>query len=301
MVNVSCGEKMKIRKIAHSDRDMVLTSFKPMFGDWDYLPLVIDSWLEPSASQETWLAFSGPSETELIAMVQAYELETGDWYLRGLRSNPDAGPHQVACAILGLTRAARDEFKSRKVDTLRYGTLATFKESLRLAGLLGFREQFRLAHAHHQLPEVPDAVDGVKVEVPDDITVLYDYLRYSTVVKPTGGYFFTWWDTSKLRMRHLAQAQKEGLLFRAVQDGRMTGAGLFWHIPWQNFLVLSVIDGADNALKALFGTAINLAHGLGCHAIGMVHPSLEEMQRRQGLFGLGTHGDYTVQLIYTVK
>jgi len=292
---------MKIRRIIHSDRDMVLTSFKPLFGDWDYLPLVIDQWLEPSASQETWLAFSGPSEAKLTAMVQAYELEPGDWYLRGLRSNPDAGPHQVACAILGLTRAVRDEFKTRKVDAFRYGTLATFKESLRLAGLLGFREHFRLAHARHRLPEVPDAVDGVKVEVPDDISVLYDYLRYSSVVKPAGGYFFTWWDTPKLRMNHLAEAQEEGFLLRAVQDGLMTGAGLFWHIPWQKFLVLSVIEGADSALKALFGTAIGLAHRLGCNAIGMVHPSLEEMQRRQGLFGLGIYGDYTIQLIYTGK
>ena len=78
---------MFIRKIKREDKEAVLTSFKPMFGDWDYLPLVIDDWLDIITGQITWVVFSDSTEQMLVAMGQAYEISPGDWYLRGLRSN----------------------------------------------------------------------------------------------------------------------------------------------------------------------------------------------------------------------
>ncbi len=290
---------MKARKITPGDKEAVLTSFKPLFGDWDYLPLVIDDWLEPSSVQETWVAYSGTSDEMLVAMAQAYELEPGDWYLRGLRSNPSARPHQVAQAILALVRTIERELRMRVAESVRYGTLAGFQESLRLAALLGFREHFRLGHAWHPLPGVPDNAEGVEVEVADDGMDLLDYLKQCSVLKPVDGYFFSWWDTRELQGKHLIEAQHQGLLLKAFQNDRMIGAALFRHVPWQEFLVLSIMDGTDEALKALYRAGLVAAHRMGCKAVGMVHPSLKEMHRRQRMFGLQQHGEETVQLIYT--
>jgi hypothetical protein len=234
----------------------------------------------------------------LVAMAQAYEVEPGDWYLRGLRSNPAAEQHQVAFAILGLKRAMAEELEKRGAKTARYGTLSYFKESLRLAAMLGFREHFRLCHAHHPIPEVPEVIEGVEVEVPGDASVLFDYLAQGSTVKPVEGYFFTWWDTRRLRLKYLEDAKDKGLLLRAVENGEMIGAAMYWHVPWQNFLVLSIMEGTDEALKALYRAGVMFGHTSGCNAIGMVHLSDDEMHRRQELFGLPTHGDFTVQLIY---
>jgi hypothetical protein len=78
---------------------------------------------------------------------------------------------------------------------------------------------------------------------------------------------------------------------------RIEGAALFWHVPWQKFLVFSLMEGTDEALAALYQAGVESAHRLGCKAIGLVHPFLAELHRRQSLFGLDKHGGDTVQLL----
>ena len=76
----------------------------------------------------------------------------------------------------------------------------------------------------------------------------------------------------------------------------MVGAAMFWHIPWHKFMVLSIMEGTDKALIALYQAAIAASHNLKCTAIGIVHPSMKEMHRRQRLFGLEVSGTFAVQL-----
>jgi hypothetical protein len=273
----------------------MLTSFKPLFGDWDYLPLVIDEWLRPSASVLTWLAYGGAAGSALVAMTQAQELEPGDWYLRGLRSNPQARPHEVAAAILGLKRAVRDRLRTGPVDTVRYGTLEDNQESLRLARLSGFVEHFRLAHAWHPLPQLHAAAHPAPESAAAAPSEFLDYFRQNPGLAQ--GYFFTWWDTRRLKAEHLARALNQGLLSAVTTADGMEGAALFWHIPWQEFLVFSLMEGTDEALAALYQAGVASAHRLGCKAIGLVHPSLAELHRRQVLFGLAQSGCDTVALI----
>lgn len=286
---------MIIRRVRKDDREALLTSFKPLFNDWDYLPLVIDDWLSPSPEKQTFVACS---ETSLISMLQIAELSSGEWYLNGLRSNPNAQPNQVACSILALKRTVEKELRDKKVNTLRYGTLYNNQKSLRLANLMGFKEHFRLGHASNPTPGIPDAVKGVEAVIPDNAYELMSYFEQSSCLKPVGGYFFTWWDTRLLRKIHLIGASKQGLLFEALQDRQLVGALMLWHIPWQELLVFSVMEGSDEALNSLYREGIICAHKLGCKSIGMVHPCMGEMNRRQKMFGLDVRGWDTVQLIY---
>jgi hypothetical protein len=284
---------MEIRKVIPNDKERMLSSFKPLFGDWDYLPFVIDEWLSPSADKTTWLVEAG---SMLVAMGQAVELEAGDWYLNGLRSNPQASPFEIGCAILGMRRVIRKELVSRGAKRLRYGTLPWNKESLRMGSLFGFREHFRLGHSHHNLPGVPARNKGISVQRPDNPTELFEYLNAALV--SVYGYFFTWWDTRRLRPSHLKQAFDSGLLLKAQKGTRMTGAAMCYYIPWQRFLVGSIIEGDDESLNALYCEAVKIARSLNCKSIGLVHPSMNELNRRQVLFGLETAGCETVQLIH---
>ncbi len=77
----------------------------------------------------------------------------------------------------------------------------------------------------------------------------------------------------------------------------LLGAALSWFVPWQKLLVFSLMEGEDGALDALYRAEVRKAHSLGCRAIGLVHPSLAELHRRQGLFGLEPAGRETVQLL----
>jgi hypothetical protein len=182
---------MTVRRSVAADKPAMLTSFKPLFGDWDYLPLVIDDWLKPDASLLTWVAEAGPEGGMLVAMAQADELEPGDWYLRGLRSNPQAHPQAVAGAVLSLARRIGAELRQRGAATLRYGTLEDNRESLRLARVLGFQEHFRLAHSWHPLPDPPNAPQHVVTGHPGDPSGLFPGLARGSGVKPAHGYFFT--------------------------------------------------------------------------------------------------------------
>lgn len=290
---------MTVRRAEKGDREAMLTSFKPLFGDWDYLPRVIDDWLHPWASVLTWLAFGDQAGSALVAMAQAEELEPGDWYLRGLRSNPQARPHAVAAAMLSLSRAIRDELKAGPVDTVRYGTLADNRQSLRLARLFGFSEHFRLAHWGHPLPQLLAAACPVTESPATVPSMLLDYFRQHPSLAQ--GYFFTWWDTRRLKAEHLARALNQGLLSTVTAADGIEGAALFWHVPWQKFLVFSLMEGTDEALAALYQTGVASANRLGCKAIGLVHPALAELHRRQRLFALDEHGGDTVQLVLKVS
>jgi len=286
---------MTVRRAAKADREAMLRSFRPMFGDWDYLPLVIDEWLAPAATTLTWLAYAGSNDSQLVAMMQADELTPGDWYLKGLRSNPGSRPGMVGCAIFALRQVAMRELRRRRVEDVRYGTLDNNRESLRLASLLGFREHFRLAHAWHELPQIPAAAgpEPVCSTSPDE---LYAYFNQGLGQSPCRGYYFTWWDTRRFLPASVEAAQRLGLVFAAKDSGRLLGAALCWLVPWQRFVVFSLMEGSDQTLRELYRAGVRRAHDLGCKAIGLVHPSLAELHRRQVLFGLEPSGQDTVQL-----
>lgn len=132
---------------------------------------------------------------------------------------------------------------------------------------------------------------------PDDPPELLDSLGRSSGLRSVHGYFFTWWDTRKLTSEHLVEAGRQGLLLVAMANERMVGTGMFWHVPWQGLLVFSVMEGTDEALRALYRGGVVAAHERGCKSIGLVHPSLDELHRRQALFGVETSGCDTVQLM----
>jgi hypothetical protein len=261
-----------------------------MFGDWDYLPLIIDSLLQPDKGSVTLLV----ENDELVAMAHAYETDPGDWYLRGLRSNPAAGAFRIGVAILACSRAMHAALLELEARRVRYGTLETFAESLRLSRALGFEEDFRIWHAHHPLPEKPvKPVTGI-VEAHETDGILDLFLSGSTVSSKE--YYFTWWDTRRLTERVLSTAAESGLLLEAVTDGNRTGAALLHHVPWQDMMVLSLVEGDDRSVTSLCQAAFEKARDLGCTAVGLVHPRREEAMRRQALLGLPETGAYTIQL-----
>jgi len=289
---------MIIRRAGKDDKNAMLTSFKPMFQGWDYLPLVIDDWLEDSSEVLTWLAIDESDNNKLIAMAQAYEIEPGDWYLRGLRSNPLSNSFQNGIAVISLSKRIKREVIARGAIQVRYGTLDYYNESLRLGSILGFREHFRLAHGNYAVkPMIKEIDKQLEVTVPDNPDPIHVYLSQGSSLQPVENYFFTWWDTRKMKISYLADAKSENLLFQVKKDGGLTGAAMFWHVPWQKFLVLSVMEGSDDALIVLFNKAMERVHELECTSFGITHPSMAEMHRREELFGLPIYGCFTIQLI----
>ncbi len=290
---------MRVRAATASDKQSLLTSFKPLFGCWDYLPLVIDEWLEPSPNQETWVVDSGTSDETLVAMAHAYEIEPGDWYLCALRSNPSAGATLIGLGIVLLAREIERELIDRGMQTLRFLTSDYFPESLRLAEVMGFREHFRQVMCWHPLPKTPDPVEGIDIIAPSDADELLKYLSESDAVKAMDGYFSTEWDTRPLREEYLEIALSRGLLIKAVEDDCMLGAAMYWKNDWQPSLILSIMEGTDEALRALFRSAIVSAGNMSCDAIMIMHLSVEEVNRRQRLFGLNEDGVNVPSFILT--
>jgi hypothetical protein len=281
---------MVVRRAGISDRERVLSSFRPMFGDWDYLPLIIDSLLVQSPDSVTMLV----EDDDLVVMAHAYETDPGDWFLRGLRSNPDAGAFRVGIGILTCSRAMHSELLRRNARRVRYGTLDSFSESLRLSRMLGFEEDFRLWHAHHPVPDKPEETAAGVREASATDGFLDLFLSGASLSGRE--YYFTWWDTRRLTEKALSDAAGAGMLLEAVRDGRRTGGALLHHVAWQDMLVLSLVEGDDRSIGNLCLAAFEKGRQLGCTAVGLVHPIREEAARRQALLGLPETGAYTIQL-----
>jgi hypothetical protein len=279
---------MRVRSAVESDRERMLTSFAPMFGTWDYLHLVVDFILADSRRTLTFLA----EDEDLLVMVHAYETEPGVWFLRGLRSNPGAGAFRVAIGLVGCCRAMNDELTRRGARRVRFGTLHYFSGSLRLARILGFREEFRLWHAQHRISACTAGPwSAGAAAVPGEL--LGYFLRSPSI---RGGYYFTWWDTRVLDAAVLHRAWENGLLLEVRRNGSIAGAALLHHVGWQELMVVSIAEGDDRAVHDLHLAAIGKAEELGCIRLGLVHPSREEVARRQTMLGLPERGSYTVQL-----
>jgi hypothetical protein len=281
---------MKVRTAEATDRERILTSFRPMFGSWDYLPLVVDSLLVQSSASVTLVAEDG----DLVLMTHAYETDPGDWFLRGLRSNPAVGSFRVGVAIRACIRAMHTELNARGGKRVRYGTLDSFSESLRLSSILGFREQFRLWHSSHPLPDEVTGPGPHVGEADFSNEFLSLFLSGSSIAEDE--YYFTWWDTRRLDASVLKQASAAGLLLEATTDGIRSGAALLYHVDWQDMLVLSLVEGDDSSIKSLCIAAFGKGRSFGCRSIGIVHPSKAEALRRQKLLGLEDNGTFTIQL-----
>jgi hypothetical protein len=279
---------MRVRTAVEADRERVLNSFAPMFGTWDYLRLVVDWML-----LDTHRSFSLVAEDdELVVMLHSYETEPGVWFLRGLRSNPRAGALRIAVGLLGCCRAMYSALRERGARQVRFGTLHYFNGSLRLARILGFREDFRLWHALHRIPDDMDG-PGEATDADASDEFLSSLLSSDSV---RDGYYFTWWDTRVLDRSVLERASKQNLLLETRRDGERSGAALLHHVPWQRLMALSVLEGDDGSLTELYRTACTRALDLGCSRVGLVHPDRGEVHRRQGMFGFPEKGSYTIQL-----
>lgn len=279
---------MRIRTAVEADRDRVLDSFAPMFGTWDYLRLVVDYML-----RDTQRSFSLVAEDhELVVMLHAYETEPGVWFLRGLRSNPGAGAFRIAVGLLGCCRAMYTALREREARLVRFGTLHYFRGSLRLARILGFREDFRLWHALHRIPE-DVRVSGEVADAEVSGELLATMLSSGSI---HDGYYFTWWDTRTLDRGVLERASAQGLLLETRRDGARSGYALLHHVPWQRLMALSALEGDDESILDIYRTACTRALDLGCTRIGLVHPDRAEVHRRQEMFGFPEKGSYTVQL-----
>lgn len=264
-----------------------------MFGTFDYLPRIIDSMLDPDSPTLTLLAVEGDM---LVAMSQAREMEPGDWFLRGLRSNSKAGPTLIGAAISALIRDTADYIRRHGARQVRYGTLETFDESRRLGQLLGFEEGFRIWHTHLGMPDSwPDP--GLQVARTEPTEDLLDYFRQGSCLAE--GYYFTWWYTRRLRLASLREASERGLLLEMNVSGERRGAALFHYVDWSGLFVFCLVEagGDDEALLSLYWAGLNRARKMGANAVGIVHPSRAEALRRQELLGAGHGGAYTVQLV----
>lgn len=289
---------MLVRKATPDDKGAIIKSFRQLYADWDYLPIAIDCWLNEDCNHITWLACDDKDNNLLVAMTQAYEIEPGDWYLRCLRSNPSASYFQNANAVMSIADAIEKDVRSQNAKQVRYGTIDYFEESLRLSEILKFREFFRIAHAYHDIPESPREVsDNINVTVPDDIDEIHNFILETETLKKSHGYFFTWWDTRKLRKHHVEDAKRNNLLFEVRDGNRIDGLMMMYQVPWQKHVVLPVMEGSYESLIALFNKAVKRTQELEYDSIGLIHVSHDELYHRQNLLGLKQHGTYSVQLI----
>ena len=97
----------------------------------------------------------------------------------------------------------------------------------------------------------PQMVEGISVSAPDNAEGLFNYFLESKPVKSMEGYFCTEWDTRQLRIGHLEDALSKGILRTAVMQGEMVGAAMYYKFDWLPSIVHSLVEGTDEALRAL--------------------------------------------------
>lgn len=129
----------RIKRVGMSDKKDILEISRHTWEGHDYLPSVIDEWLEDSASY-----VYGVEESERLVAVANLRLADGGrtGWMEGLRVHPDFRVKGYAHA---LTQELIEKAKELGVMRLRYTTSTENEASLKLAEKYGFARVFEMS------------------------------------------------------------------------------------------------------------------------------------------------------------
>jgi len=277
---------MKIRAIEKADKEKILQAFKPILQGWDYLPDIIDSWFADTTKLVTQVACA--EDDEFVAMIQIEEFAPKRWFSRGLRANPRADRMLVGKAIVRLIAELEKIMHQRNAISVSYRTLETFKESINLAGKNGFHDKMRFAHKWHDLDglQVSNHAEFEDFTLDFDISDFVEFLRKNQTFQDVQEHFFTWHEIRVLNLEDVQKAKERRLAFVQKSQDEITSVALFYHVPEIKYLFLSIIEGDNEFIRKAFNFGVQKARELHCVKVGMIHPNVEELSRRQKILGL---------------
>jgi len=175
---------LKVRRIEPEDKTRVLEIASKIWEDDDYVPAVFDSWVKDEAS-----VFAAALEEDcLVGFGRMCELGKGDFWLEGLRKDPDSKVVGVGEAI---SNYMFDHLRNRQLNSLRFSTYFDNQASVKINEKRGFERILTLSLKMRNLKS--EYLDLEKIDSNPDLDELISYLEESFYLKMSKGFLAKGW------------------------------------------------------------------------------------------------------------
>lgn len=275
-----------IRQARAEDRSDILEISARIWEGHDYVPQVLEEWLEEGG---LWAA---ELDGKVVGLANTSSLSPGELWFEGLRVHPKYRGRGIAKQ---LARVQLKDALNKRPRSIRMSTAEFNHQSIHIATALGFQEVARFTYMGGPIgggPEKPEVDYSVDLDRAAEFILNSEYLQESRGLFPCGWVFR---EFSKPLLEGLTQ---QGALFCSEPRERIRGALLL--LPGlrdEERLDIAFLDGGEQALPKLIRFARGYGSERGRVEFRAVVPG-ERLVRVLEEEGLSVHPDFRYILVF---
>ncbi len=269
-----------------ADRPAILRVSARIWDGNDYVPLFFERWVNEGGF------LAGAVRNRVVGYGKATELAPGEWWLEGLRVDPD-------CRSRGVGKELSRQVLQRTLEirpaSLRLATADVNHESVHIIEtVMGFkpRGRYRFFLGTPGRPE-----PGPRLVKPGVAETL-DFLRGSEELTVSRGLLQSTWRFRNVNRRYVAEMARGGHLFGYRTAGTLAGLMVLKpHRYHGNDLDISFVAGTGRALAAFRSFLSRVAHECGTRNLSGMAAS-DEMAAAFVSLGMKPHPRIGAVLVY---
>ncbi len=277
--------ELTVRPMTPGDRETAFDISSRVWGGWDYVKQFYDGWVERGGFWGVEVA------GRLAGFGKATELAPGEWWLEGLRVDPDRQGEGIGTrlseAILGKTL----ELKPR---TLRLATAEVNRHSIAIIRRMGFGELFR-TRLYKGVPRPPD--EGAALFTPS-VGQTRRYLEAEPELAAKRGLLSYTWLFREATDEYISELVEAGMVYGCGNGGRLDGLLIARpHRYWPTDVEVTLLGGTEPAVRSLSAYLMGKAVlGRSERLSGMA--SSEGMKRALSEIGMEPHPRLGETIVY---
>ncbi len=244
------AEEFTIESIDRSGREEVLKLTEDIWEGHDYIPDVIDEWIEDGGF------IAGRVDCETVAVAKHTEQRDDVYWLEGLRVQPD---HQGEGYGREMIEGHIDLLEEKGYEALRFLTTQDKDPVKKVVSEKGFK----VKQSYHYLRLDEDGLRGRKEELEkykDNIDPVIkenskkevkDFVFSSVEIEEYKKEFLASWTCKRINEDLLEKEVEKGNCFSIREDGDVDSLAFFYHYEPYESLSIPFISGSKEGLERL--------------------------------------------------
>jgi RimJ/RimL family protein N-acetyltransferase len=277
---------LRVRPATLRDKAAVLGISAKIWEGHDYLPLFFDGWVREG---QFWV---GLERGRVVGCGKATEFSRGEWWLEGLRIDPDLGGRGLGKALSFAILARALALRPR---ALRLATADVNEASIHIIEQMGFRQAY--ATRLYQARLGPARARRCELERLGQREA-WQFLLSSEELAANRGLLHHTWQFREATGALVRELCRAGYVFGVRERGRLAGMLILRpHRYHPRDLGISFIEGSKRAVERMRRVVLSRAHEQGSQWLEAMAAG-ERMQRALHSIGLKRHREVRQVPVY---
>jgi GNAT superfamily N-acetyltransferase len=262
-----------VRPARLRDRPAIAAIGRRIWQGWDYVPLFFRRWVRDGSF---WVA---ELDGRVVGCGKATEFARGEWWLEGLRVDPDMWGARIGTVI---SERVLEMTLARRPASLRLATADVNRTSLHMIRKMGFA----LLGTHRFLVGTARGMAERARLRRLDPEQAFQYIHASAELKAAHGLMPYTWLFQQVTRRHVEELCRRGFVRGWPLRGELEGLLVVRpHRYYPRDLDISFVDGSRAALAAFRQHLFHLARRQGSKRLSAM-PAGRQMERALATFGM---------------